>query len=96
MKYTLITILLLITISGMAQKSKAQEWVDMQVFKKGDTAWVKGDTVEFSINTSVKFIKIGDAIYEIVRHSPTIEKYEPPQPVELWRGFTPTTTEIKY
>jgi len=86
MKHIIGIALLLAVLPSVAQKNiskKDSAWVkvidsytDIQTFGKGDTAWIKGDTVEFSANTNVKFIKIGDDVYQIVKHNPTLEKVQ--------------------
>lgn len=80
MKYVIVFALLFLSASGHAQaKVKVPDWkdiVDAQVFGKSDTAWIRGDTVEFGVNTSVKFIKIGDDVYQVVKHNPTLEKVQ--------------------
>lgn len=56
------------------------------------------DTLTISVPTTLKFIKIGDDVYQIVQHNATIEKVQPAKTFRLWDngvfGFPNSTNTI--
>ena len=76
MKSIIFSVLLLITASsGMAQsKEKTEHSFVNQVDAILNTS---RDTLTITAESRIKFIKIGDQVYQIVPHPTTIEKVEP-------------------
>ena len=99
MKYLFFILLFLAALPTKAQKKKTPiiDLVDTQNFRGGDTAWIRGDTVEFNINTTLRYIKIGNEVYEIVKHNPTIEKVKPAvNPLWQWQQSWPNNIQPIY
>lgn len=74
MKQIIFALLLLITSSAFAQQKKSNN-----IFSTQEPAKIMmrliGDTLEILDITALKYVKIGDNIYEI--QSPTLQKVEP-------------------
>lgn len=62
-------------------ESGSHKWQTAAIIKNGS------DTIEVMVPLRVHFIKIGNTVYQIVSHDPTIEEVKPK--INIWNGVSP-------